>query len=92
MFGFCPLASGSKGNCLYIGSSTTRVLIDAEISAAAILKRLQEIEIDPKSIQAIFVTHEHTDHIKGLALLSHKLNIPVIDPISPNPVRSAPEY
>lgn len=78
MFGFCPLASGSKGNCLYLGSSTTRILIDAGISAAAIFKRLQEIEIDPQTLNAIFVTHEHSDHIKGLAQLTQKLGIPVI--------------
>lgn len=78
MLGFCPLASGSKGNCLYVGSSKTRVLIDAGISAGAIFKRLAEIDIDPKTIQAVFVTHEHSDHIRGLALFTHKLQIPVI--------------
>ena len=78
MFGFCPLASGSKGNCLYLGSAKTRVLIDAGISAGAIYKRLKEIEIDPKTIQAVLVTHEHLDHIRGLALFTHKLQIPVI--------------
>lgn len=78
MFGFCPLASGSKGNCLYVGSTKTRILVDAGISTSTIFKRLAEIEIDPKSIQAVFVTHEHSDHIKGLSLLTSKLQIPVI--------------
>lgn len=78
MFGFCPLASGSKGNCLYVGSETTRVLIDAGISCSNILERLAEISVDPKTIQAILITHEHSDHIKGLAVLASQLKIPVL--------------
>lgn len=78
MFGFCPLASGSKGNCLYVGSATTRVLIDAGISASIIIDRLLEIGVDPKTIQAILITHEHSDHIKGLSLLAAKLRLPVL--------------
>lgn len=78
MFGFCPLASGSKGNCLYVGSQSTRVLIDAGISASLIYERLAEIGVDPKTIQAILVTHEHSDHIKGLAVLASQLKIPVL--------------
>lgn len=78
MFGFCPLASGSKGNCLYVGSHTTRVLIDAGISASEIFSRLQAIGVDPSTIQAILITHEHSDHIKGLPVLSSKLKIPIL--------------
>lgn len=78
MFGFCPLASGSKGNCLYVGSKTTRILIDAGISASAIFDRLGEIDVDPKTIQAILITHEHIDHIKGLIVLADKIKVPVL--------------
>lgn len=78
MFGFCPLASGSKGNCLYVGSGTTRILIDAGISANTTIDRLAEISVDPKTIQAILITHEHSDHIKGLALLAAKIKVPVL--------------
>lgn len=78
MFGFCPLASGSKGNSLYVGSSTTRVLIDAGIPLNTIFERLEEIHVDPKTIQAILVTHEHSDHIKSLIPLSKTLKIPVL--------------
>jgi phosphoribosyl 1,2-cyclic phosphodiesterase len=78
MFGFCPLASGSKGNCLYIGSQTTRVLIDAGVSASVAIERLAEIGADPHTIQAILITHEHADHIKGLAVLAAKLKVPVL--------------
>jgi phosphoribosyl 1,2-cyclic phosphodiesterase len=79
MFGFCPLASGSKGNCLYVGSKKkTRILIDAGLPVSTILNRLQEIDIDPETIQAILVTHEHSDHIKGLLPLSQELGVPVL--------------
>jgi phosphoribosyl 1,2-cyclic phosphodiesterase len=78
MFGFCPLASGSKGNCLYVGSKTTRVLIDAGLSSSAICERLAAVGIAPDTIQAILITHEHSDHIKGLFPLVEKLRIPVL--------------
>jgi phosphoribosyl 1,2-cyclic phosphodiesterase len=78
MFGFCPLASGSKGNCLYVGSRKTRVLVDAGISLALILERLGEIGVDGGTIEAILVTHEHSDHIKGLISFAAKFNIPVL--------------
>lgn len=78
MLGFCPLASGSKGNCLYVGSKNTRILIDAGISASLILERLKALGIDPNSLQAIFVTHEHSDHIKGIAKLIDAINVPII--------------
>lgn len=78
MFGFCPLASGSKGNCIYIGSQTTRVLIDAGISVSDVIGRLAEIDIDAGTIQAVLITHEHSDHIKGLLVLAERLKIPVL--------------
>ncbi len=78
LIGFCPLASGSKGNALFLGTEKTRILIDAGLSAKAIADRLSQIDIDPKTLQAILVTHEHTDHIAGLAVLAHRLNIPVL--------------
>ncbi|PIS02471.1 MAG: Zn-dependent hydrolase [Chlamydiae bacterium CG10_big_fil_rev_8_21_14_0_10_42_34] len=78
MYGFCPLASGSKGNCIYVGSKTTSILIDAGISARTIVDRLSQIQVDPKKIQAILITHEHSDHIKGLANFAIKNNIQVL--------------
>ncbi|HEY4254796.1 MAG TPA: MBL fold metallo-hydrolase [Chlamydiales bacterium] len=77
MNGFCPLASGSKGNSIFFGTEKTRILIDAGLSARALLEKLQEIVVDPQTIEAILVTHEHTDHIAGLATLSERLNIPI---------------
>lgn len=78
MIGYLPLASGSKGNCVYVGSASTRILIDAGIPANVICERLLEASIEPQTIQTILVTHEHSDHIKGLILLARRLNIPVL--------------
>lgn len=78
MIGFCPLASGSKGNCIYVGTKNTRILIDGGISYKATEEKLAEIGVEIDTIEAIIVTHEHVDHIKGLAMLSEKLKIPVL--------------
>lgn len=78
MKGLCPLASGSKGNCLYLGTANTKILIDAGISGKATQSKLQEIGVDISEIQAILVTHEHTDHIQGLKVLSSRYNIPIL--------------
>lgn len=77
MKGFCPLASGSKGNCVYLGTNHTKLLIDAGISAKAIQARLSEINVDLTDIDAILVTHEHMDHILGLKTLAYKKGIPI---------------
>ncbi len=78
MNGFCPLASGSKGNAIFVGTRTTRVLIDAGIRAKTVEERLASIGVALESLQAILITHEHTDHIAGLEVLSQKLNIPIL--------------
>lgn len=78
MKGFCPLASGSKGNCVYLGTGQTKILIDAGISAKALQARLGEINVDLAEIDAILITHEHTDHIQGLKTLAYKMGIPVL--------------
>ena len=77
MKGFCPLASGSKGNALYLGTNSTKVLIDAGLSAKQIRLKLEQINVDLADIDAIVVTHEHSDHIKGLPILGCKMGIPV---------------
>lgn len=77
MIGFCPLASGSKGNCIYVGTSHVKILIDAGISSKSIIQKLKEIDVDICDIDAILITHEHTDHIAGLKGLSYQMNIPV---------------
>lgn len=77
MIGFCPLASGSKGNCIYIGTPTTKVLIDAGMSAKMVRARLETIGVSLEEIDAILITHEHTDHIKGLEVLGCSMGIPI---------------
>lgn len=77
MKGFCPLASGSKGNCIYVGTQHTKVLIDAGISTKSIKSKLAEINVDLADIDAILITHEHGDHIQGLKVLANKMGIPV---------------
>lgn len=74
---FCSLASSSSGNCTYIGSSDGGVLIDAGITAKQISAKLAGIDISPDEIGAIFITHEHTDHVRGLRVFASKYNIPV---------------
>ena len=71
------LSSGSKGNSYYIRSGKTSILIDAGLSAKQLSLRLLDVDIDPSEISAIFVTHEHVDHIGGVRVFSKKMNIPV---------------
>lgn len=74
---FCPLFSGSSGNCTYIGTSQGGILIDAGVSAKRIETALLERGISPSSIEAIFVTHEHTDHTSGIRVLTKKYGFKV---------------
>lgn len=74
---FCSIASGSSGNCIYAGSSETSVLIDAGISGKRIEQGLNSIEQSTLDINGILVTHEHSDHIKGLGVLARRYGIPV---------------
>ncbi|HEY6445483.1 MAG TPA: MBL fold metallo-hydrolase [Acidobacteriaceae bacterium] len=71
------LASGSKGNSTIVASSTTRILVDAGLSCRELLKRMRMAGEDPESIDAILITHEHQDHVQGLAVTARKLGIPV---------------
>ena len=77
MFQFCSLYSGSSGNCSFVQTDTTKILIDAGQSAKKIEEGLNTININPSSIDGILITHEHVDHTKGLGLFSKKFNIPV---------------
>ena len=73
----CALASGSKGNAIYISNGLTSILVDAGLSGIEIQRRLDQCKISAKDINAIVVSHEHTDHIKGVGVLSRKFNLPV---------------
>ncbi len=74
---YCPLFSGSSGNCLYVGSADGGILIDAGVSARRIETALRDRGIDPASIRAVLVTHEHSDHVAGLRVLTKRYPIPV---------------
>lgn len=73
----CVLGSGSEGNSTLVYTDETAFLIDAGFSAKTIEKRLAEIEFDPKRLEAILITHEHSDHIKGADVLSRRYHLPV---------------
>ncbi|MDA3817834.1 MAG: MBL fold metallo-hydrolase [Prolixibacteraceae bacterium] len=77
MIEVCAIASGSNGNCYYIGDGEEAVLVDAGISCKQILLRMEQRGLDPASVKAVFLTHEHADHIRGARVLSKKLGIPV---------------
>ena len=77
MLNFCSLYSGSSGNSLFIETENTKVLVDIGLSCKKIEEALASIEESPNSIDAILITHEHSDHIKGLSTISHKFDIPV---------------
>ena len=73
----CQLFSGSSGNSIYISSRETKILVDAGVSAKRICMALNNIGEDAQKISAIFITHEHSDHINGVRVLASKYNIPV---------------
>lgn len=74
---FCPLYSGSSGNSIFASSDKAKVLIDVGLPGKHIENALDHIGQNPREIDAIFVTHEHTDHTKGVGVLSRKYDIPV---------------
>jgi phosphoribosyl 1,2-cyclic phosphodiesterase len=71
------LNSGSNGNCYYIGNNNEAVLIDAGISCREIEKRMKRLDLSMSRVKAIFVSHEHGDHIFGIPNLSRKYQLPV---------------
>ena len=74
---FCSLYSGSSGNSIFVSSGNTKVLIDAGMPGKSIEQALNRIGETGNNIDAIFVTHEHTDHTKGVGILSRKYDIPI---------------
>ena len=77
MVRFTVLASGSKGNCTVVTGGNTRILVDAGLSCRELFRRLRLADEDPATLDAIIVTHEHSDHVAGVAVTARKLGIPV---------------
>lgn len=77
MISFCSLASGSSGNAQYIGNKTTNILLDAGLSGKYIQAGLEGIGVDPSKLDGIVITHEHSDHIKGIGVLMRRFGVPI---------------
>ena len=77
MLSLCSIASGSSGNCIYVGTEETHLLIDVGISAKRIEEGLSEIGVEPEQLSAILITHEHSDHISGLSTFEKRYSVPV---------------
>jgi len=77
MINFYTFYSGSRGNCAFISDGDTNILIDAGVSASRIVNSLKDIGTSPEEIDAILVTHEHSDHVSGLKVFCDKFSVPV---------------
>ena len=73
----CSIASGSSGNCIYVGSDNTHLLVDTGISKKKIDAGLKELDIKGEELDGILITHEHSDHIQGLGVFSRKYEVPI---------------
>ncbi len=76
-FSLCPIASGSQGNSILIRCAGTALLIDAGLSGVELQRRLIQVGQPPEKLDAIIITHEHVDHVKGAGVLSRRFNIPL---------------
>ena len=74
---FCPLYSGSSGNSIFVASENTKILVDAGMPGKSIESALKHINQNPNDIDGIFITHEHSDHIKGAGIISRRYDIPI---------------
>ncbi|TGB01227.1 MBL fold metallo-hydrolase [Halobacillus salinus] len=74
---FSVLASGSTGNAFYIESGEEKILVDAGLSGKKIEQLMQQVNLDPSELSRILVTHEHSDHIKGLGIMARRYNLPI---------------
>ena len=74
---FCPLYSGSSGNCAYVSDGKTGILIDAGLSGKQIVDALAQIGVLPETLSGIVITHEHSDHVKGAGILSRRFHLPI---------------
>lgn len=87
---FCSIASGSSGNCIYVGSETTHLLVDTGISKKRIEEGLKKLELSGEDINGILITHEHVDHIQGLGVFCRKYKVPIY--ATPGTIAGIREY
>lgn len=73
----CSIASGSSGNCTFVSSDKTKLMIDAGLSGKKIETGLETIGVNPEELKALFITHEHIDHVQGVGVLARRYNLPV---------------
>lgn len=73
----CSISSGSSGNCIYVGTEDTHVLIDVGLSGKRIEAGLNAFGKTAKQLDAILITHEHSDHIKGLGVMARRYRVPI---------------
>ncbi|WP_123291339.1 MBL fold metallo-hydrolase [Desulfosoma caldarium] len=74
---FQVLASGSKGNAIYVASESTALLVDAGLSAKEVVRRMEGSDLSPRRLAAVLISHEHSDHIRGVGVLSRRFDLPV---------------
>ena len=74
---FCSIASGSSGNCAYVGNGDTHLLIDAGLSGKRIEQGLAGLSVEAAQLDGILVTHEHLDHVKGLGVMTRRYGLPI---------------
>ncbi|MGN8885904.1 MBL fold metallo-hydrolase [Blautia sp. HCP28S3_G10] len=74
---FCSIASGSSGNCIYVGSEQAHILVDIGISGKKMEAGLNTLDLTGRDLDGILITHEHSDHIKGLGVISRKYGVPI---------------
>lgn len=73
----CSIASGSSGNCIYTGSEKTHLLVDAGISAKKVEEGLKKLQVEGKDLKGLLLTHEHSDHVKGVGILARRYGLSV---------------
>lgn len=76
MIEVCALASGSNGNCYYVGNESEAILFDAGINCKHILLRMEEKGLEPEKVKAVFISHEHIDHVRGARIFCNRFNVP----------------
>lgn len=72
-----PLFSGSGGNAVYVGAGQTGILVDAGVSCARVVSEMKTLGLDPSALDAILITHEHSDHVAGAGILSRRFDLPI---------------